>query len=764
MPQITDFLHRLTRFTWCAVLLLVPVTVMAAPPDGATIYQQKCASCHGPKGEGVQDEYPDPLAGDKSLKELTQLIDKTMPEGDPKQCVGAEAEAVAAYIYDAFYSRTAQARNKPARVELVRLTVRQYENALADLMGAFLGESKLDGKEGLKAEYYKTPRFRNGSRVIERIDPQVHFSFGEAGPDPKIDGKEFSIRWQGSVTAPDTGDYEFIVRTENGFRLFVNDVQNPLIDAWVKSGNDTEFRGSIRLLGGRSYPLKLEYFKSKQKTASISLEWKRPGRVTDVIAGRLLSPVMGQVGYVVTTPFPPDDRSLGYERGSLVSKAWDQATTDAAIEAAHYVTDNLARLSNVANDAPDRDKRLRAFCAQFAERAFRRPLTDEQRRFYVDRIFDQTKETDAAVKRVVLFVLKSPRFLYEEFGGAPADGYQVASRLALSLWDSLPDRALLAAAAKNQLATQGQARVHAERMIADARTRAKLRVFFHQWLMIDHFQDISRDAKLFGGFDEQLVSDLRTSLDLFLDDVVWSDASDFRQLLLADFLFMNGRLAKFYGVNLPPDAPFQKVPAEAKERSGVISHPFLLTGLSYYSTSSPIHRGVFIARNLLGRTLRPPPQAVTPLPPDLHAGLTTRERVKLQTSPLSCQSCHAMINPLGFSLENFDAVGRYRPVEKSRPIDASGAYQTSTGEIIKFQNVRDLAVFLAQGEETQSAFVEQMFHFLVKQPIRAYGPDGWEELKRSFVQNGYNIRKLVIESAVVGTELPKETATDKKKK
>ena len=149
-----------------------------------------------------------------------------------------------------------------------------------------------------------------------------------------------------------------------------------------------------------------------------------------------------------------------------------------------------------------------------------------------------------------------------------------------------------------------------------------------------------------------------------------------------------------------------------------------MASFAYTATSSPIHRGVFIARSVLGRVLRPPPEAVAPLAADLHPDLTTRQRVTLQTKPESCQSCHGMINPLGFTLEHFDAVGRYRKEEKGRPIDATGSYETRAGEVVKFEGVRELAAFLAGSEETHTAFVQQLFHHLVKQPVRAYrSPD-----------------------------------------
>ena len=731
----------------------------AEGPTGEQIYQQKCLKCHGPTGEGGKESDSKPLVGDRPIKDLAKVIAETMPEDDPESCLVEDAEKVAAYIYDAFYSKAAQARLHRPRVELARLTVRQYRNMIADLVS--VGDPpRWDNERGLRGEYFNAKHFRGDKRMLERRDPTVDFHFGEVGPLPeKIDANEFSIRWEGSLLAPETGEYEFILKTENGAKLFLNDPAAPLIDAWVKSGDETEHREAIQLLGGRVYPLRLEFFKSKEakeKTASISLLWKPPHRVIQPIPERCLSPSRGSETLVIQTAFPPDDRSTGYERGVSISKAWDQATTYAAIEVASHVTKNLSRLAGVKDDAQDRAQRVQDYCRRFAERALRRPLSDEQKTFFVDRHFQNPADLNAAVKKVVLLTLKSPRFLYHETGGN--DAYDIASRMSLCLWDSLPDRQLLEAAGRGQLNARDQIAQQAERMLGDLRTRAKLHDFFHQWLRVDRADDLSKDGTLFPDFNETVASDLRDSLDLFLDDVVWhGETSDFRQLLLADFLFLNGRLAPFYGANLPPDAPFQKVALDPQQRAGLLSHPFLLSSFAYHQTSSPIHRGVFIFRSLLGRALRPPPEAVAPLSPDLHAGLTTRERVILQTSPTSCQTCHEMINPLGFSLEHYDAVGRYRSEEKGKPIDDLGHYETLAGQRAEFLGVREMASFLANCDETHAAFVEQLFHYFVKQPIRAYGADQPELLRRTFAASGYNIRRLLVDLTATSALAPSPT-------
>ncbi|HVE40318.1 MAG TPA: DUF1592 domain-containing protein [Planctomycetota bacterium] len=719
-----------------------PTTPEAAV--GKLVYLKKCASCHGPTGEGSKD-HPEALVGDRPLEKLAQYIAKTMPEDKPGTCKGDEAKNVAAYIFDAFYSRAAQARNKPPRIELARLTVGQYRNAVADLIATFSETPKSDEKRGLRAEWANGKRPGRDKNVFDRIDPVVNFSFDEKGPGDKITPEEYSARWSGTLTVSDTADYEFNVETVNGARLFINDLEKPLVDGWVRSGDEKAHRETITLLAGRVYPVRLEFFKEKkEKVASIALKWKVPGRVEELVPERLLSPGRAPATFIVRTKFPPDDRSMGYERGNMVSRAWDEATTQAALEVAGYIVPRLKTFAGTASDAPDAAKKLQAFCRRFVERAFRRPLSEAQQEIFVDRHF-KGDDLEMAVKKVILLALKSPRFLYREVGSEQPDAFDVASRISFGLWDTLPDAPILEAAASGKLATPEQITAQVERMVGDRRARAKMRQFYHQWLQLDRVQELEKDEKRFPEFTDDVETDLKTSLALFLDDVTWGDSSDFRQLLLSESVYLNGRLAKIYGADLPPDAPFQKVALDPKNHVGVLTHPLLMAGFSYVATTSPIHRGLFVARSLLGRRLRPPPEAVTPLPPELHPDMTTRERVSLQTKPQQCQSCHSMINPLGFALENFDAVGRFRDSESGRKIDAHGSYWTRTGDEVRFNGPRELGESLLKDEETHAAFIEHLFHFFVKQPILAHGLDRPEILRKQFIQSGFSMRKLLVQ-------------------
>ncbi len=728
--------------------MLSPLLIALAvgPADGARIYEKLCASCHGTAGQGSKT-HDEPLVGDWSIDKLARYIEKNMPEDAPGTCGGAEARRVARYIHEAFYSPQAQARNRPPRLDLARLTVGQYRNAIADLMATFMPPPEVDRRQGLRGEYFNEKEIRaalaEGSRVRERLEAGVALT-SETPPVPEVTADNYAIRWSGSLFAPETGPYELVVESDNGTRLWINGER--LIDAWVRSGDQRVHRGTVMLLAGRSYPLRLEVFKQKKEpSVAIALRWKAPHHVEEAIPVRHLSPVRSPEVMIVQTAFPADDRSMGFERGTSVSKAWEEATTAAALEVTGYVLAQIPKLAGVTLDAPDARQTLSQFGLRVAERAFRRPLTPAQQEFFVARHFADGNDVEFALKKSLLLVLKSPRFLYREVGAPESDAYDVASRLSFTVWDSVPDQELLDSAATGRLLEEIAPQI--DRMLADPRAHAKVRQFFHRWLAVDHLEDLPKDRALFPHFDEAVVSDLRTSLDLFLDEVIWSEASDFRQLLLADFVYLNGRLSGLYAANLAADASFQRVSSGIGGRAGILTHPLLMAGFAYDATTSPIHRGLFVARSLLGRRFRPPPDAVAPLSPALHPRMTTRERVALQTRPEICQGCHATINPLGFAFEHFDAVGRFRRAEEGKPIDASGWYATRAGQRVRFNGPRELGRSLARSEETQAAFIEQLFHFMVKQPILAHGVDHPETLRREFVQDGYSVRKLLVQIA-----------------
>ncbi|NBX34181.1 DUF1592 domain-containing protein [bacterium] len=502
---------------------------LAAPRAGEVVYREDCMRCHGPVGQGVAGKADEPLVGEKSIAALAQYIAREMPESDPGSLSLADATASAEFIHHAFYSAEARARNHPPRIELAHLTVRQYRESIADLLGSLRGGATTTESGGLAGSYRGLPdgdttnvTAKNEVKLVDRVDPALDFDFGNKAPAPGGKPEQFKINWTGSLLPPDTGEYEFRLTTPNGARLYVNVPEN-----------GTQ---------------------------------KAPGGVWTVIPPANLSPKYSSYVHVVSVPLPPDDGSVGYERGASVSREWTEAVAKGALQVSAMVGPNLFALAGTKADAPDRAAKLKAFSLRFAQLAYRRPLTTEQQADLAA-LYAADVAPEVAAKRAFIFTLSNPAFLYPGIG--PQDDHAVASRLALALWDSVPDAALLQAAAAGQLKTEAQVRAQARRLMKDPRAKAKLRDFLHHWLHVEEGAEIAKDQQEYPGFDQAVVMDLRTSLDLFTEGVVWSEASDYRQLLLGDTILMNERLAKFYGQQVPAGAGFQPVKMDADQRGGV---------------------------------------------------------------------------------------------------------------------------------------------------------------------------------------------------
>lgn len=748
------------------------VRSQAPLPSGEALYAKQCASCHGKGGEGTK-RHPKPLAGDRSLAQLTKLIQETMPEGQPGSLSAGEAQAVSEHVYHSYYSPLARERNAPPRVDVVRLTVPQFRNAVADIVAGFRGYPGWSSERGLKGEYFKSRNYRKEDRVLERVDSVIDFDWGTAPPAQGIDAKQFAVRHRGSIRPPVTGEYQFVVRTEHATRLFVNDTKKPVIDAWVKSGADTEYTGTVFLVGGRIYPIRLEMSKAKQGVddsdkkeqkakpatpAMLHLEWVPPRGTRQVVPDHCLATNGSPEQLALGTPFPPDDRSLGWERGSSISKAWYQAVIQATVEVSAWVRERADELAGTKPDAADRKAKLRAFCKSFAERAWRRPLEPSEEKFLLDTVYGSQPDPEVGVQRLVLATLQSPAFLYQCVGNTEGPR-AVAERLAWTLWDSIPDNELVKAAAENRLGSPDQIRKQAERMLADPRGQAKLMGFFRHWLRLDQASDLAKDTKHFPGFNAELAGSLRQSLELQVQQIVLGPKPDFRRLLTEDLILVDDRMAAFYGAALPPAQGFHPAPLDAGQRAGVLTHPYMLAALAYNAETSPIHRGVFIAKSLLGVAMRPP-EAVAPLAPDLHPSLSTRERVILQTQPTACSTCHAIINPLGFALEGFDAVGKPRTSDRGKPIVTAGEYLTRDGKTVAFPGPRELGSFLAQSPEAHDAFIQHLFHHLVQQPERAFGRSVPDELRTAFQSDHFDIRKLAAAIATRTAPATRQVATN----
>lgn len=764
---------KLSPIFWIAAAIVLMAGPDASALDlenhpGKVIYQKLCTDCHGDDGMGAADNADvDPLIGTRDLESLIGKIERTMPEDESHLCVGDEARLVGEYVYHAFYSEAAQTRGQVITPDITRLTGEQLRNSVSDLIGTFrnAGFPPDNSEPGIKGNYRLDDRERAGNNDFkrenfDRIDPEIAFSYGEGLPalpeGMSSDMKQFNIDWRGSIYARDTGIYEFTIRTRNGVRLYVNESNHndePTIDGWVAPDNEIrEVKGKVFLYGGRRYPVRLEMFKYKEKLAMIEFLWKPPHGAGEIVPNRVLTHHGSPEVFVSDISLPADDRSYGYERGTTVSRVWLDAVTSMAFEAADHVVEYADELSKAVSKEENRGKRIREFAAEFTARAYRRPLKPGEREQVVDPLFKDSKSIEDSLRKVVLRALTSPYFLYPGTSfDSPHSPWAKASAMALASWDSIPDNHLRKRAAENHLDTPKKLEELAWRMQWDSRAHYKVRGFFHHWLELSKAAEIAKDTDLYPEFSDEMIGDLRTSLELFIDDIVWSDQSDYRQLLLANHLFLNERLGKIYG-RPEVKGSFRKVSLPDNARNGIITHPFLLTSFSYHNNTSPIHRGVFLTRNIVGLSLKPPPEAIEFKDNHFPPNLTMREKVTEMTSAKACMSCHSMINPLGFSLEHYDAIGRWRDKERNKPINDDGVLETDSGDRIEIKGPRDVAEYAANSPAAHEAFVRQLFHHTVKQPLLAYGPETSRQLEESFRHHGHNIRHLLIKMVMAATE------------
>ncbi len=721
--------------------------------EGEKLFAKHCAECHGIGGEGVEEEYAKPLVGDWPIQKLIGYVDETMPDYDPSLVKSKEAEAVARFIFESFY-RKPELFQKDTRIQLARLTNRQFRQSVTDLFSAFEGSSDLSQAEhGLKGRYYNSEGMNKRKDMhAERVDLILSHDFKNLAPYDGMNAKKFSVYWDGSLLPRESGWYEFFVRTPNGFEFKVNQHDGtPTIDEKVSPGQMREVSAKIFLLGGRPYPLELEFYKFNDPNASIELSWITPAGVKEIIPSEFLFTKEVPPSFVSQWKLPPDDSSNGYERGIQIDSTWDESITYAALEAAKFAGDKIDRLAKTNDDDSEQERKIREIGANFVRLAFRENLTEKELETYVYSKFQKNLPLHLSVEKVVLLALKSPRFLYPEWQALAkrrADPRVVASRLALYMWDSIPDFHLHKQIEKGHFQNKGQIEGQAKRMLRDPRSKAKFTDFLLQWLDIRGKELPSFRKETFPEFSPALAMDLRRSLLRSIDRTVWQEQGNWQDFLRLSTIEITHSIAKYYQIPLadkPNSIGYVPVEAASFGRQGIHTHPYILASHSYPANSSPIHRGVFTTRKILGRTLRPPQEAISFSNADFSPDWTMRQKVTNLTKPANCMSCHDLINSTGFVLEGFDATGRARSSIADKPIDLLVNYLDENGNQREFTGPQDLLAHALESQRSAKSFVEDLFKHLAKQSLDSYSNINVNELSDMLLNGKLNLANLYLE-------------------
>ena len=394
-----------------------------------------------------------------------------------------------------------------------------------------------------------------------------------------------------------------------------------------------------------------------------------------------------------------------------------------------------------------------------ARRAYRRPVTGADVAVLLQ-FFEEGRsgaDFDAGIEMALQRLLVSPEFLLRverdpegrDPEGRDADwpylvsDLELASRLSFFLWSSLPDDALIDAAAAGTLREPAVLESHVRRMLADPRAESLVTNFAAQWLYLRNLTAVSPDFIVFPDFDETLRRALRRETELFFESIVREDRNAL-DLLTADYTFVNERLAKHYGlpgiygshfrrIALPPDSP----------RGGLLGHGSILAVTGYATRTSPVVRGKWVLENLLGTPPPPPPPNVPPLSEEKSdAVLSMRERmVEHRRNPV-CASCHAQMDPVGLSLENFDAIGRWRTLtEGFAPIDASGSLPDGT----TFDGVAGLRqALVSRADQFVRTLTEKLLTYGLGRAVEHYDQPAVRAVERAAARDDYRFSSIVL--------------------
>ncbi len=458
--------------------------------------------------------------------------------------------------------------------------------------------------------------------------------------------------------------------------------------------------------------------------------------------------------------FPPEDFVYGFKNQAeaqsipaLLADRYSAAAEKLARNARRDPSRLLPCRPRPRADATCREQFLR----EFGRRAFRRPLrADELARYRA--LHAAAPDFDEGVRRVVEAMLQSPAFLYRvEADARRPGGYEVASRLAFFLWDTMPDDTLLRAAEAGELASAAGVARQVRRMLDDPRAREALDEFVAQWLRFDRVRNTVRERRLFPQFSPELAWAMTEETRRLIADAVWNERN-FLTVFTADYSFLNHDLANLYGVP-PPAEDFGRTPLTAdRDRAGLLGQALFLTLTSKPADTSPTARGLFVREQFLCQHVPDPPPGTNANLPPLRESKpqTNRERLGVHLANESCAGCHRLIDPIGFGFEKYDAIGARReklklvfPEDRSgkEPVTVELAFDTR-GEVAglensRFASPRELGEVLAASRQCQECIVRQLFRYAYGRPETAADRETIGAVCERFRASGFRLKEVL---------------------
>ncbi len=452
--------------------------------------------------------------------------------------------------------------------------------------------------------------------------------------------------------------------------------------------------------------------------------------------------------------FPNDtDQGFGFRRAGLVAQQDAELLRSAAEVATKTALGHLDQLLPCA-PASGEDACAAQFIDKFGRRAYRRPLTDGEKT-RLSALYGRARselglDFAGAIGVLIEAVLQSPAFLYHwgspeaalvmEQGVARLDGYELGSRLAYFLLGTMPDDALLDAAAS--LSTPASIEIQAQRLLADPRARDSVSAFMQELLELDRLPDQVKDPALYPEFNDALIRSLLEENRSFVQHVVFDDTGSFGALLSADYSYVNQALGGVYGISDAAGIELQKHTLKSAERSGILTQAGFLTLTGANNGSHPVRRGHAVYEKFLCGVLPPPPPNVPPAEP-ATAGGTTRQRFERHDQNACARACHSLMDPIGFAFEHYDGIGKYRTMDNGGVVDSSGEIMLD-GKKAAFADAVALSQLFAESEEVRTCFTRQVLRYALRRDDVGGDAVAVEQARAAFAQSGNDIKRLFV--------------------
>jgi hypothetical protein len=759
----------------------VPTGSVAA--SHRAVIDRYCVTCHNQrlKTGGLELD----TVGIEAVSERADIWEKVVgklrsgampPRGSPRPAPGA-VDALASWLEASLDAAGAAAPNPGRTATFHRLNRAEYRNVIRDLLALEIDVDELlppdpasYGFDNIGDVLGVSPglldRYLSAARKISRLaigsstilpDTVTHVVPTDLNQDDWLEGLPFGSRGGAILPRVFPADGEYVVALQLARETVAGEVvglgEPHQVDVLLDGSRVKRF--TVGEPSGEP-GLKSDglYGNERLRTADRHLEVRLPITAGPHNVGATFLRRSAAEVEAVRQPFLGPSPETGDSHGLPYLNKITITGPFAATAAGHTPARQRVFVCEPASQSGDEACATRILSA-LGRRAFRRPLTGGELQgllgFYRDGLRTEGR-FDAGIELALRRILVSLPFLVriedDPEGAAPGsmyriDDYALASRLSFFLWSSLPDDQLLDRAADGTLHEPPVLRQQVHRMLADRRSQGLVTTFVGQWLQTRNVSSVRPDRRLFPDFNENLRVAFRKETELFFESIVREDRGVL-DLLTADYTFVNEWLARHYGIPNVYGDRFRRIRVDDGVRGGLLGHGSILTVRSYANRTSPVLRGVWILENILGAPPPPPPPNVPDLKPTNTAGrlLSMREQMDEHRRNATCAACHARMDPLGLSLENFDAVGRWRDLSEGHtPIDAAGALPNG----MEFVGVAGLRRALAlHSDEFVRTFVAKLMTYALGRGLEFYDGPAIRRVVRDAAADMHRFSDIVV--------------------